>query len=101
MVDLTVLMEKMSQCVSMKVFNLLVYLGVKMVVVSIHRKICDRVANCPNRDDERCIFKCPPSCICKGLVLSCTTLQSVSSMSIRPLHLYLQLYQSHRSKFLI
>ena len=63
-------------------------------------KVCDGVVNCPNGDDERCIIKCPPSCICRGLVLSCTTLQSVSSLSIRPLHLYLRLSQSHTSRLL-
>ena len=54
-------------------------------------KTCDGIVNCPNGDDERCIIKCPPNCICKGLVLICTALNGSLSLQISPSHLYLQL----------
>ena len=53
-------------------------------------KICDGVVNCPHGDDEMCFLKCPHSCMCKGLVLFCTTLNGISFLQTRPLHLYLK-----------
>ena len=53
-------------------------------------KICDGIVHCPHGDDERCIINCPPGCICKGLVLSCTVLNGRLSLQTKPVHLHIQ-----------